>query len=148
MPKYFLALLFVSIGFISQACRPQPRPIAFGKDACSHCRMIISDPKFGYQLVTTKGKVYVFDDLNCFWNFRIEQGFKDKQIAHSVVYLYDQPQNYVAVTEAYFVKADAIRSPMASGFAAFSSKAAADSLQIAWQAMPFSWEEISANFKP
>lgn len=146
MSKYIFSLLLITSGFLAQACSPQPRPIVFGKDACSHCRMIISDPKFGYELVTTKGKVYVFDDLNCYWNFRHEQKMGEKQIAHSVVYLYDQSQKFVAVTEAHFVKANAVRSPMGSGFAAFSSAAAADGLQ--GQAQHFSWLQIAEQFKP
>lgn len=146
MSKYIFSLLFVTLGFMAQGCSPEPRPIVFGKDACSHCRMIISDPKFGYELVTSKGKVYVFDDLNCYWNFRNAEKLTDKQIAHSVVYLYDQSQQYVAVTEAHFVKSAAIRSPMGSGFAAFSTAAAADGLQ--GQVQHFSWQQIAEQFKP
>ncbi|HEU5219058.1 MAG TPA: hypothetical protein VFU23_10390 [Gemmatimonadales bacterium] len=42
-----------------------PRPIAYGKEACAFCRMTVSDPRFGAELVTTRGRVYTFDSIEC-----------------------------------------------------------------------------------
>ena len=38
------ALLLVAL---LAACDRGPRPIAYGRDACDYCRMVISDPRYG-----------------------------------------------------------------------------------------------------
>src|SRR5690606_23270005 len=58
------------MGFIGllglQACGSDgPKPINYGKDQCAHCKMTVSDARFGCQLVTAKGRAYHFDDVQC-----------------------------------------------------------------------------------
>lgn len=42
-----------------------PRPIAWGEEACAHCRMHISDPRYAAQLLTLSGEASSFDDPGC-----------------------------------------------------------------------------------
>src|SRR5690606_32241093 len=50
----------------AQACGSGgPKPINYGKDQCAHCRMTVSDARFGSQLVTKKGRAFHFDDVQC-----------------------------------------------------------------------------------
>lgn len=42
-----------------------PRPIVWGQEACAHCRMHISDPRYAAQLVTHAGDAASFDDPGC-----------------------------------------------------------------------------------
>lgn len=42
-----------------------PRPIAWGEEACAHCRMLISDPRYAAQIVTRDGAAASFDDPGC-----------------------------------------------------------------------------------
>ncbi|HEY3387683.1 MAG TPA: hypothetical protein VGK46_14315, partial [Saprospiraceae bacterium] len=51
------------------ACSQDPEPLRYGKDTCYTCKMTLMDKKFGAELVTAKGKVYKFDDVNCMVNF-------------------------------------------------------------------------------
>jgi len=37
-------------------------PVAWDREACARCRMLVSDPHFAAQLQTTDGRVLVFDD--------------------------------------------------------------------------------------
>ncbi|MFN3528869.1 MAG: hypothetical protein ACK417_02980 [Bacteroidia bacterium] len=141
MNKSLLLLCFLGVVLL-WSCDPQPRPIEFGKDACNHCKMIISDPRYGAELVTKKGKIFVFDDLNCYWSFRQQQGFTEEEIAHSVVFVFNEPQTYVEAGQACFLYAEGIRSPMASGFAAFSSSEACNEHRSNWQAVRMSWSDV------
>jgi copper chaperone NosL len=49
------------------ACAPPegPQPIAWDREPCAHCRMLIGDPAFAAQLTTTDGVVSSFDDPGC-----------------------------------------------------------------------------------
>lgn len=41
------------------------QPIAWSSEACAHCHMLIGDPAFAAQVITTKGDVLSFDDPGC-----------------------------------------------------------------------------------
>lgn len=43
----------------------QPAPIAYDREPCAHCRMLISDPAYAAQLETADGEVASFDDPGC-----------------------------------------------------------------------------------
>ena len=49
------------------ACVPggAPRPIAYDREACAHCGMLISEPRFAAQLETADGEIRSFDDPGC-----------------------------------------------------------------------------------
>jgi copper chaperone NosL len=49
------------------ACAPGEGPelIAWDREPCAHCRMLISDPAFAAQLQTRDGVVASFDDPGC-----------------------------------------------------------------------------------
>jgi len=58
-----LALLALALAACGRESGPQP--IAFDREACAHCRMLISDPRFAAQLETQDGEVRSFDDPGC-----------------------------------------------------------------------------------
>lgn len=41
------------------------QPIAWNHEACGHCHMLIGDPAFAAQVITTEGDVVSFDDPGC-----------------------------------------------------------------------------------
>ncbi len=49
------------------ACTPAdgPQPIVYDREPCSHCRMLISEPRFAAQLETQDGEIRSFDDPGC-----------------------------------------------------------------------------------
>jgi len=49
------------------ACGPPegPQPIAWDREPCAHCRMLISEPAFAAQLHLSDGAVESFDDPGC-----------------------------------------------------------------------------------
>jgi copper chaperone NosL len=49
-----------------------PEPIAFDREPCRHCRMLISDPAFAAQLRTEAGETLAFDDPGCLIRYRQE----------------------------------------------------------------------------
>jgi copper chaperone NosL len=57
----------LALGALLLACgrAPGPEPIAWDREPCAHCRMLISDPAFAAQLQTRDGVVASFDDPGC-----------------------------------------------------------------------------------
>jgi copper chaperone NosL len=60
--------IFIMIMLI--ACNPERKPIQYGEDKCAFCRMSIVDQRFGGEIVTQKGKVYMFDAVECMVNYK------------------------------------------------------------------------------
>jgi hypothetical protein len=60
-------VLFAVVASALYACGPPegPQPIAWDREPCSHCRMLISDPAFAAQLHHADGVVESFDDPGC-----------------------------------------------------------------------------------
>ena len=49
------------------------QPIAWNAEPCAHCRMLIGDPAYAAQVITTDGTVRSFDDPGCAARFIREQ---------------------------------------------------------------------------
>ena len=66
-----------------QACQGnnEPKPIKYGSDQCAYCKMTVSDPRFGTQLLTKKGRAYNFDDVQCMVAFVKENQVKKEDVA-------------------------------------------------------------------
>jgi copper chaperone NosL len=62
-----LPALALLTGAVLAACRPSdgPQPIAWDREPCAHCRMLISEPRFAAQLQAEDGSHASFDDPGC-----------------------------------------------------------------------------------
>ena len=140
-----IAVFLISILFLS--CNTDPQPLQYGKDACYTCKMTLIDKKFGAEIVTAKGKVYKFDDMNCMVNF-INSGYlEDETLEHILVVDYTQPGKLIPAEKAFYLKSDEIRSPMASGVAAFESEKIMLIQKSKLKAMYMDWGELNKQFK-
>ncbi len=59
--------LFVLLALLLFACDDGARPVdpVWGKQACAHCAMLLSDARFGAELTTEAGDRFFFDDPGC-----------------------------------------------------------------------------------
>lgn len=129
------------------ACSAEPEPIEYGTDACHSCKMTLMDKKFGAELVTTKGKVYKFDDVNCMLNFYNAPENSPEQFKYRLVVDFSQPAKLIAASDAFFLKSPAIKSPMASQVAAFESQESMEKLKKEWNGIYLVWGELVTQFK-
>lgn len=139
--RYVTALLIPAV-MMMQGCSNDPQPIAFGKDACHFCKMIISERSFGAELVTAKGKVYQFDDTHCIISF-LKSGTL-KETDNAVVYLVDyaQKEKLIPAASAFLLQGDAIRGPMAGNVAAFETISSMQEFQKTWNVNQVKWNDI------
>ena len=129
------------------ACQIQPEPLRYGKDACHHCKMTLVDKKFGAEILTTKGKIYKFDDVNCMLNFYNSGETPVENIEHVLVIDFSQSEKLVDARTATYIKSDAIKSPMASNIAAFGSGSDLRKMNTQWNGAQLSWEELQKEFR-
>lgn len=134
-------LLVVSLA----SCTATPEPIVYGKDGCHTCKMIMMDNRFGTEIVTTKGKIYKFDDVNCMQRFIRSGTVTENDIAHILVTDFSNPGSLSDVHSAVFVRSPEIKSPMGSNIAAFASRETIPSEQREWKKLAQDWKNLDSH---
>ena len=140
----FIAAIFL-ISLIS--CSTEPEPLRYGEDACHTCKMTLMDRKFGCELVTKKGKVFKFDDLNCMLSYYNSPDVNPQEFAHRLVVDFTQPTKLIPAADAFYLKSAEIKSPMASQIAAFETKASMETVQKELRGIYLVWGELVTQFK-
>lgn len=115
-----------------------PRTLVAGEDACAYCRMEITDPRFGAQVITQTGRIHVFDSVECAAAF--VRGNAPESIAS--VWVADLLSGtFVAAESAGFLSGSETLAPMGRTIAfADASTATQEQLRrggtrIAWAAL-------------
>jgi copper chaperone NosL len=137
-----LALSSLLLIILFSSCSSQPEPFHYGQDLCHTCKMGIIDPKFGGELITTKGKLYKFDDLNCMALFIRSGKVPQNQIDKIVVINYEKEQDFMDVQKSYFLLSSALKSPMGGNTAAFASQEAAQKLNTDINGKIVRWKDF------
>lgn len=132
-----------SITICLTACSISPRPINYGTDVCEFCKMKIMDPRFGAELVTDKGKVFVFDDLNCMILYKQDTENQRHTYLYELVMDYQNPRQLIDAKRAVYFKSEVIKSPMASQTAAFSDRVGYHTIFHQQSGELFSWDGIA-----
>lgn len=101
-------------------CARGPEPINFGEDNCAHCSMRIMNPKFGSELITSKGKIYKFDSIECMLAETAK--YKEGEIASMWVPNFNNDKEFLNLNEAFILRSSKIKSPMALNLLAFKSE--------------------------
>jgi len=104
------------------ACTTGPEPIVYGRDACQSCKMTMTDNRFGAELVTTTGKIYKFDDMNCLAGFVKSGSVQTAKIAGTYGIDFYKAGSFVDLQNAYLLQNEAIKSPMRSDIAVLASE--------------------------
>ena len=133
-------IIYLLILIISVSCSNEPKPIDYGADACDFCEMTIVSPAFSAQAVSTKGKQYKYDAIECMVNDLHQNEF---DMAVLQVADYSHPGNMISVKDAAFVIHDSLKSPMGANLAAVK-KSERESLVNTEST--FDWEGLKAHF--
>jgi copper chaperone NosL len=134
--------VILSVMMMLQGCDTGPEPIAFEKDQCHFCKMIISERSFGAELVTTKGKVFKFDDTHCIASFLKSNYLNKIEIAAIYIVDYAQKEKLIPAETAFLLKGDKIRGPMGGDVAAFETEASMNTFQKQWNAVVIKWTDV------
>lgn len=116
--KQILITLTLAIGLAS--CSVGPKPIDYGLDACDYCRMTIVETTHGAEMVTTKGKVYKYDAIECMVQHKRE--FESDQVKYLMMTDYKNPETLIEVGNGVILHSEAIPSPMGAFLTGFASQ--------------------------
>lgn len=133
-----ILLLFMITGMTSCSL-PGPRPVHLNEEACTHCKMTITEAPFIAQLTTDKGRQYVFDDLICMRDYIKDNA--DMKVAAGYVADFSDPAVFVNLSEATLMQSDSLRSPMGGNVAGFAVRDSALSYETRYHAREVSWAE-------
>ncbi len=126
------------------ACAHAPRAILYGEEACDHCHMVITDPRFAGQLVASTGRVYAFDDVGCLAAFAATGPVQGAQVHGIFVNSYVATDSQFEAAGMVYLRSAVLRTPMASGLAALRPGAEADSVRALLGGELLSWAEVVA----
>jgi copper chaperone NosL len=129
------------------ACKVEPEPLQFGKDGCHACKMTLMDNKFGAEIVTTKGKIYKFDDVNCLLNFYNDAQVAVEDMKEILIVDFSKPEKLIDARNALYIKSPLIKSPMAGNVAAFESNNDLMNMNAQWKGIILTWGELQTQFK-
>ena len=131
--------------FIFLSCNVEPKEINYGNDHCHFCDMTVVDKTHAAEYVTTKGRAYMFDAVECLV-MDINKNKNEDQLSFVLVADYANPGELVNAKEATYLISEKIKSPMGANLSAFGSKETALKTQIENGGKLFSWEELKAKF--
>ncbi|OEK02325.1 hypothetical protein BFP97_12700 [Roseivirga sp. 4D4] len=137
--------LLLSVLIALASCEVEPQEINYGKDGCSFCKMTIVDTKHAAQIVTTKGKNFKYDAIECMIN-HLNQ-WDEVSIEFYLVADYANPKILVDAQRAHFIISEEIPSPMGANLSAFGN---AEDLQphiVHSSARTFGWDQLLDEFK-
>jgi len=143
----FLAALGLVGGLFLATCGPALDPLAppeihYGEDVCDACQMIISDPRFAAATIVEiagGSEPRIFDDIGDL----VDSHAEDLETVVLAWYVHDyDSESWIDAREAHYVRAEAIRSPMAYGLAAFADPDRAEIFAVESQGETLDFETL------
>lgn len=131
----FLLLFFGS-------CNTSPQPIKIGVDACSFCKMTISDTRFGGEIITKKGKTYKFDDVHCLIDFKRSNAVKGEDIHQIYLVKFEDTHDFIEASKAYLFKSDELHTPMGGNIAAFENERSLNNTAQKLKGTVIKWNDV------
>jgi len=131
-----LLLFLVACG--AQEPMDEPPEIAYGRDVCDACGMIIDEARFAASYVTTTGEVRKFESIEDMLTYHQEHQEK----VH-LFWVHDyESEEWVRADKAYFVQSDMLQTPMGGGLIAAATETAAHSLAETWHGSILTFNDL------
>ena len=129
----------VALALVISACSTGPRPIDYGDDLCQMCKMVITDARYGAEIITNRGKVLTFDSIECLTDF-----VRREELVAESVWVTDManPGTLIRAEGAYYLYSEGLRSPMGGALAAFSSENDRDHLREEKGGDAWTWGDV------
>lgn len=136
------ALIAAAFGLLS-CSEPQPVPLVLNTDNCDYCKMSVSDPKFGGEILTNKGKVYKFDAIECMAGFYAEATAVKHEDIHSMwVINLIRPGDFIDAKTAVFFQCGKFKSPMGKDYSAVPTENDYNRVAMNYQCKRLTWDDM------
>jgi copper chaperone NosL len=121
-------------------CNGGPRPLVAGQDACDFCRMMITDARFGGELVTRTGRVRTFDSIECLASYVSTAG--DTAGMRGLWVADYASKRLIPAESARYLLAGKLHAPMGRDIVSFAPAATAGELERTYGGKVISWREV------
>ena len=115
----YLSIFLIAV-FTAACSSIEPKPIAYGKSECAYCNMLVTDKKFGAEIVTDKGRYYFFDSAECMFRYMGDE--ENAPYKHICVTHFGQPEAVADARHSHYVISKEIPSPMGAFLSAYPSE--------------------------
>ncbi|HOX78184.1 MAG TPA: nitrous oxide reductase accessory protein NosL [Bacteroidales bacterium] len=139
---YIIPLMLFTI-----SCTIKPEPIHYGEDNCILCQMTIMDHRYGTEMVTSKGKIFKFDSIECMVDYFKETSKKGEEYRYILFTPFDQPGKLTDALTGYVLHSKNLPSPMGMYLTAFEDKAAAMRFQQEKGGRIYDWNGLVEFFE-
>lgn len=131
--------LFLALVLLSSGCTVDPEPMKQG-DACHFCKMTITQPNFATEWITSKGRIYKFDDVHCLVGYLKAKPKDEKGEAWFVDFT--NASRFVPASKAVLLQSQELRSPMGGNTAAFMNTEDLNSIAKKFPGRTLTWDDI------
>lgn len=118
----------------------EPRALQLGDEACTYCRMVITDERFGGQVITKTGRQMVFDGTECLVSYLAT----NDDVAGVWVMDAERPGTWTVAEHAGYLLDASVRGPM-SRLTAFASPEAAMRAREQMGGAVISWNAVRTD---
>ncbi|MEI8280193.1 MAG: hypothetical protein WCG87_10545 [Bacteroidota bacterium] len=140
--KLHLPLVLLLLPILSlTSCKVAPEKINVGADNCAFCKMTISDPRFGAEILTKTGKTFKFDDIHCMNEFLRSMQYDWKNSSSFFLADFCNEHQLIEVSKSYVLKSPELKCPMDGHLAAFSSKDSLNNVMKVFHGEVTIWSE-------
>lgn len=140
-----IRLAFIAIGlFTVMGCEIEAEQINYGSDVCNFCKMTIVDQQHASQYVTSKGKQFKFDAIECMLNEFSEKSTNNAELI--LVADYNSPGSMVYAQSSTYIICQEIKSPMGAFLSALPDENSAKELLQEKGGKIYSWTTIKEKY--
>jgi copper chaperone NosL len=135
--------IILATSLLLSSCTTGPETIVVGTDNCYFCKMVITDARYGAEVVTKKGKLYKFDDVHCLLSFTKANMIDEAQVKDIYLVDFSGTHSLVKANESFLLKGDEIRSPMNGNIIAFKNRDSLKKIASQFNAAEINWEQLT-----
>ncbi|MDP7568060.1 MAG: nitrous oxide reductase accessory protein NosL [Flavobacteriales bacterium] len=137
------AATIILFGALS-SCSIKQKDINYGRDNCHYCKMLIVDKQHASEVVTQKGKVYVYDAIECMLNEMAKKEVNKYQL--HLTNVYNTPAKLYNAQECSYLISKRLPSPMGEYLTAFKTKELALKTKNNIGGEIYNWNAIKEKF--
>jgi copper chaperone NosL len=136
-------IMLLSASMLLNSCSGGPQPVIAGRDNCYLCKMAITDIRYAAELVTEKGKVYIFDDVFCLQSFMKTGMQGDTKVKDIYLADFSGEHSLVKAGESFLLQGGDIRGPMNGNVIAFKNMDSMKMMAERLNAVAINWEQVN-----
>lgn len=140
---HFPAAIIAGFIILLSGCSSKPQPLITGTDACSFCKMTISDKRFGAEVITKKGKIFKFDDIHCMLAFLKSDEVTRVGVGDIYFTDFSSPHTLTVLDKTFLLQGSTLKGPMNGDIISFANRDSLKSAAQLFEGTEKMWTDVS-----